>query len=387
MEVALQNAVTAEYKKLHEKCDVYKFRKAVIKCVSRDFELSDEALTPRCEAELVAYRSQSQRPNETLEDVKKRLEFHMERRAALNMPPLSDRDQAHAFISALDKRYTELVVFRENKKKQGLGMPDSTPEQRAIKAAQEYVPNTLQLAYEQAMGWKVAKPELEVTSVSFAAMKAQNQSLQKQLDEVKAQVSAPQPPAPGKEKSKGHRNEREPKPQKEAKERPPPTRVCICGEWHYWDRCTNKDAIAKAYAASKAAAERAPAEAKASGASQGGGGRVSYNAATVAIRPSMAWAEAAGASVIDLELDGPTVNFGTISFDLGKLSFGGTRLPNGDGLALLDTCASDFTLKDSYLVRNVRKLATPLEVVTMAGSSQQDTIADSMCFGTAIYDK
>jgi hypothetical protein len=385
MEVALQNAVTAEYKKLHEKCDLYKFRKAVIKCVSKDFELSDEALRSRCEAELVAYRSQSQGSKETLEDVKKRLEFHMERRAALKMPALSDREQAHAFIAALDKRYTELVVFRENKKKQGLGMPDSTPEQRAIKEAQEYVPNTLQLAYEQAMGWKVAKSELEVMSVSFVAMKAQNQSLQKQLDKVKAQVSAPPPPAPGKDKSKGNRTE--PRPKKEAKERPPPTRPCICGELHYFSDCTEKEAIAKAYAASKAAAERAPAEARASGASQGGGGRVSYNAATVAIRPSMAWADAAGASVIDMELDVPSVNFGTISIDMGKLSFGGTRLPDADGLALLDTCASDFTIKDSYLVRNVRKLASPLEVVTMAGTSQQDTIADSMCFGTTIFDK
>jgi hypothetical protein len=232
VEPDLRDDIAKAYPDMDVDRDIKKYRTALIRCVTKEFTYTDFELRQKIMEELVNFRKQSQGKGESIDNLKRRYLRILERFRSVGMSIPSDAEQAEDLIAALGPQFTSLVVHRETKRKSGRGMPQDTETERALKKAMEYVPNTLELAFDQAKHWKVDKQkEIADRSINFAAMKSENKALQKQLDDFKQGKQAPAASSKGGDKK---RNVKPKANDQKSDERPPPQRECFCGErGHY----------------------------------------------------------------------------------------------------------------------------------------------------------
>ena len=378
IERELHDAIVKEYPAMRTERNLVTWRKAVIRCFKEEYTYVDTDLIRIAEKNLAKLLIEGQGDKETLARFKERFLRAHSQLESLGCPPVTENMKAEQLVHALHRKFAPLVVSRANTKKAGIGMPVDTEEQRMMKKLKEYVPDTVELVYQQAMSWKVDKSESEV-AIQLATV---NKSLQRQLSEAVAER---------KERSGKAKVTSPPKAEKQQKN-DVPQHPCYCGELHWQRDCQYKDRIRELLGTMEKLPAKeadgdspAPASAKDKGSRSGGKGNKKVSFAGATISAAQAWADDAGAGYIDLDLeseygDDESHSYATISYTSMR-----DQIAEKPHLALLDSCASDFTIKSQELVRGIHAV-TPMQVITVFGTGLIGEQARSQCFGDVWFD-
>ena len=182
-------------------------------------------------SDLFAFKNKSQRKDETIDDLKRRLEALNREGVSIGMDPLSDEEKAHAFIDALSHIFLSLKLELANKEGRMRLIDVSSQAGRDFVALNGF-PNNLDMAVGLAEVHMVTVP---IKNEDGLYEMVSNFATQLTYDDAEPKDAEPKESKGGGGKRKGKKGEEGKKGEGKI---PKPSRACsLCSEDHFDNQC------------------------------------------------------------------------------------------------------------------------------------------------------